>query len=203
MTGRGQTWQDFLPPNIPPPEVIGRKALLERCAQSGATISERQLRYLESVGALPRPVRRFHEGAPQALYPVWLPAVVVQVWDRYQGGHKPAMLAEELPDRLTYHALEYLYFTTGVINLTDLPAPFAEEYRQLFEKLARFFAADGNRRVRRIGLVIFVEDKDDPFASILWDPPAEITSVTPVDNAVTDNVASVTPLATPVIDKIS
>ena len=203
MTERGQTWQDLLLEGTPPPKVIGRKALLERCAQLGTTISERQLRYLESVGALPRPVRRFHEGAPQALYPIWLPDVVVHVWKQYQGGSKLAVLAEELPDRLNDHAQRYVFLTRGLIDLNNLPSPFGDRFRHLFEDLTQFFAASGNGRVRRIGLAIFEEGKEHQSVSILWDPPAEITSVTPADNAATDNVASITPLATPLIDKFS
>lgn len=80
-----ETWRDWLTPDAaqallgPRADkslLITRAELLERL---GGSVTERELRYWESSGALPRPVRQFHRGAVQALYPSWHVDVVSNV----------------------------------------------------------------------------------------------------------------------------
>ncbi len=67
-----ETWQDWLPPGVPaftPDELMPRAEFLTELRNRGIDASESDLRYWEYVGALPRPIRRWHEGATRALYP--------------------------------------------------------------------------------------------------------------------------------------
>lgn len=93
-----ETWRDWLPDGTPEPtylltreEVVAaaeRSARLGRLSnqQSGksivlgtGSISTGDLRYWESIGVLPRPLRRRHEGAQRALYPAWYTHLARQV----------------------------------------------------------------------------------------------------------------------------
>jgi hypothetical protein len=66
-----QTWIDWLSPeNVPPEsEWVTLDQLLASLAQEGMLISKRTMRYWESTGRLPRPVKRWRDKAMFALYP--------------------------------------------------------------------------------------------------------------------------------------
>lgn len=74
-TGR-ETWRDWWPLGWPEPEVITRADLLDQLAARGVPVDERLLRHWEQRGALPRAVRRSHQGQVQAVYPVWMADLV-------------------------------------------------------------------------------------------------------------------------------
>lgn len=46
-----------------------RTELLAEVNRVGASVTERTLTFWEKEGILPRPIRRWHDGAPRALYP--------------------------------------------------------------------------------------------------------------------------------------
>lgn len=73
------TWQAWLPPDVPPPRLIDRAALVAELAEEHIPVSERTLRHWENRGVLPHPVRRQHEGVVRALYPEWMAEVVAAV----------------------------------------------------------------------------------------------------------------------------
>jgi hypothetical protein len=80
-----ETWRDWLPPGAPEPErVLTRAEVLEHLARWRVDATENDLRYWEYVGVLPRPVRRWHNGAVRATYPDWFPHLVrrVRAWQR-------------------------------------------------------------------------------------------------------------------------
>jgi hypothetical protein len=70
-----QTWLQWLPAGEKPPsddELIDRDELLRRVKQEDEQdISPRTLRFWESMGIIPGPVRKRHSGATRALYPWW------------------------------------------------------------------------------------------------------------------------------------
>jgi len=72
-------FRDWLPPGSPEPELyelITRAQVLEEVHARGIRISESTLRVREAEGILPRPMRRWRDGATRALYPSWMPRLV-------------------------------------------------------------------------------------------------------------------------------
>jgi len=75
--GDFRTW---LPPGSPEPELddlITREELLEEIRAVPMRMSESTLRLRESQGILPRPMRRWRDGATRALYPRWMAELVI------------------------------------------------------------------------------------------------------------------------------
>lgn len=84
---RPETWEDWLPPEVPPDAVptITREAMLDHLLhRRNIAVTSRQLHYWEAEGLLPYPVRKHHEGAMYAFYPVWHYEVVAEIARRYQ-----------------------------------------------------------------------------------------------------------------------
>ncbi len=103
-TSQRETWREWLSPDAAlavlgpqadPRLLITRGQLLEHF--HGA-VTERELRYWESLGALPRPVRRFHNGAIHALYPAWYVDVVGNVHLRRAEKLPPAEIRSYVRD---------------------------------------------------------------------------------------------------------
>lgn len=80
--GQRETWEDWWPVGWPLPGVISRAELLDQLATRGVAVDERLLRHWEHRGALPRGVRRSHNGQVQAVYPLWMADLVsaLQGW---------------------------------------------------------------------------------------------------------------------------
>ena len=98
--GARETWLAWLPPGTATPaELLTRDELLARLGRWDVDASESDLRYWEYVGALPRPVRRWHRGATRAVYPSWYPALVRQLRALQRGG----LRLEEIGPRLRAH----------------------------------------------------------------------------------------------------
>ncbi len=57
-------------------DLITRDELVHRLAAEGIEVAPNDFRYWQTEGALPRPVKRWHNGATRALYPVWMVDVV-------------------------------------------------------------------------------------------------------------------------------
>lgn len=83
-----ETWRDWLSPEATlavlgpeadPALLVTREQLLESLQ---GVVTERELRYWESSGVLPRPVLRFHRDAVRALYPYWYDTIVGSVHSR-------------------------------------------------------------------------------------------------------------------------
>ncbi|MDP9470571.1 MAG: hypothetical protein M3Q71_07875 [Chloroflexota bacterium] len=64
-----ETWLDWLPAGAPEPELLSRDEVLARLQERGVDVSSSDLRYWEYAGVLPRPIRRWHQGATRAVYP--------------------------------------------------------------------------------------------------------------------------------------
>jgi hypothetical protein len=80
-----ETWRDWWPADVGLPETITRAELLARLADDGVMVSERQLRYWEAAGALPRPPRARPHGTLEAVYPAWYPGIVAMVPRLHKG----------------------------------------------------------------------------------------------------------------------
>jgi len=98
-----ETWRDWLPPNMPPQaedDLVTRDQLLDqvkrRCAADTKPVTEIDLRYWEHLGALPGPVRKWHNGATRALYPGWMWLAVREVRLLQRAGYSLAQIAPQL-----------------------------------------------------------------------------------------------------------
>src|SRR5215211_8268723 len=77
-------WRDWLPIGEPEPtadDLVTRDELLERVRESGIDFNARTFQHWEAMGALPRPLRRWHDGAVRALYPAWLALMIPLAWE--------------------------------------------------------------------------------------------------------------------------
>lgn len=78
-----ETWADWIPPGWFGPtdeELITRDELLEQTRELGAEIHPRTLQIMEKQGLVPRPVRRWHDGATRALYAPWVVDLVIRAY---------------------------------------------------------------------------------------------------------------------------
>lgn len=81
-----ETWLDWQCGELPPlDELLTREQLLERLNNAGVDVTERRLMFWETFGALPRPVRKRHDGATRALYPAWFIDAASIVANRKRG----------------------------------------------------------------------------------------------------------------------
>ncbi len=88
-----ETWRDpaWMAAGAPEPNLITRAELIERMAAYGLKkpVTETALRYWEYQGVLPRPVRQRHGDKTAALYPDWMPTVILAL--RYLEGRGLAL----------------------------------------------------------------------------------------------------------------
>jgi hypothetical protein len=97
------TWADWLPDGqSEPPQLITRAELLAELAREGVDVPERMLTFWESSGVLPRPVRRWRDGAPKALYPLGWQALVATVRAFQDQGLPLSDIATEVRVRAGY-----------------------------------------------------------------------------------------------------
>lgn len=109
-----ETWRDWLPEVAPDPdELLTRDELIGRLRSWRVDATEADLRYWEYAGVLPRPVRRWHDGAVRALYPDWFPHLVREL-RRLQ--RREGLTLEEIAPRLRVHARISLALSN---NITD------------------------------------------------------------------------------------
>ncbi len=99
---RRETWEAWQDRQAPPPRLVTREETLALLAELGLRVTERDLRFWEARGVLPRPVRRWYEGATRAVYPRWIVGLVLQLRYWQQEGLQLA----ELPGPLRLKAEE-------------------------------------------------------------------------------------------------
>jgi hypothetical protein len=81
-----ETWADVLLIGTPEPQLITREHLLQELHDATVDVSERILLSWEAKGVLPRPVRRWRDGAPRAFYPVWWGDIIREVRELRDSG---------------------------------------------------------------------------------------------------------------------
>lgn len=68
-----ETWRDWMPEGVPEPvNLMTREAFVARLNAIDVDVDEGDLRYWEYHGALPRAIKRWHDGANRVFYPRWL-----------------------------------------------------------------------------------------------------------------------------------
>lgn len=82
MTDKPQreNWREWVP-DASEPRLITRGQVLDYLARlkTQPPVTANDLRYWEGLGVLPQPIRRRHEGATRALYPLWYVPLVRQL----------------------------------------------------------------------------------------------------------------------------
>lgn len=161
------TWRDFLPPHLPPPELITRGELLAWLNEQGIDVTERTLRFWETEGTLPRAVRQSHQGVVQAIYPEWFRLVVAGVAGRRGQGEPLASIAADTPRMIRDVAQLAWGYVNGIMPLNE-----TEVGRDLIpglEKLAAS-AAEPGRPIARAVILLFDVTGSVPF-KLVWDAP--------------------------------
>jgi len=100
-TATGETWVDWVPHGWLAPtdeQLITRDELLKRAHEFGVEIHPRTLQQLENHGYMPRPVRRWHNGAVRALYAPWVVDLAIRAYTRRRGKWSPEAIQADVRD---------------------------------------------------------------------------------------------------------
>lgn len=100
-----ETWRGWLPDEIPSPdddELITRDQLLAIVNDQGIKISVSDLRYWERLGVVPRPVRKWHNGATRALYPTQMITAIKEVRRLQRHGLSLGEIGPRVRDRFAF-----------------------------------------------------------------------------------------------------
>ncbi len=153
-----ETWEDWLPPGASQPlNVITRDELIRRVRETGAELDSRDLIFWETEGVLPRPRKRWHDGAVRALYPEWAIYFVVTLRELQGAGHSLREISTLL--RRKFH----LSLATGAYNEIDSTETSTiifhpEAFITALAAYARHHAGQVGREVARAQVTLF--DKD-------------------------------------------
>ena len=141
-TAKRETWRDWQPAGAVEPrpeELLTRDQVLAQLARGRVKLAESDLRYWEQRGALPRPVRRWHEGAVRAVYPPWILDLIRRLRRLQREGYPLAAIGPQLrayvgegmtahhwqPERLTLPGAltrEIEHFAADVTRVRGVPA---------------------------------------------------------------------------------
>ncbi len=164
------TWVDWVREGAPDPrpeELITRDELIDELHRWGVPITTRELRYWEAEGALPRPVRRSHEGLVRAVYPTWVRGLVPHVRARRQRGVPLPEIGAQLRQQLSHEATAEeaeRALLLGLITLAGESALYPEAYGVDLsdpEELAVWDATEGAAVRRALGFT------DDELGDVL------------------------------------
>ncbi len=81
-----ETWVDWMPPGSPMPELLSHDELLKALHDRGVDVSPVALEHWRKSGVLPRPVRRWHDGATRPVYPIWLVGAITHLRQLQEAG---------------------------------------------------------------------------------------------------------------------
>jgi len=129
-----ETWLEWVPgsPELNLDALLSREEIIA-LLNVGDEVSETSLRYWESCGVLPQPVRRRKNGATRALYPLWYAALVRRLREYQTRG----FTLEELPSRMHAEARQLAVSgTLAVATSAGSLSPSAREFTNLFRQYA-------------------------------------------------------------------
>ncbi len=137
-----ETWRNWIADDSTDPtdsddEVITRDELLRRAAQWVEKVHPRTLQILEQQGLLPRPIRRWHDGAVRALYAPWMTDLVIRAYDHYRN-HSP--LEEAQADMRRYALSAYFGYHMHRDSQLRIPEDTLKQLRALAYRHTRFHA---------------------------------------------------------------
>ena len=81
-----ESWIDWMPPGSPIPELLSHDELLKALHDRGVDVSPVALEHWRKSGVLPRPVRRWHNGAVRPVYPAWLIGAITHLRQLQEAG---------------------------------------------------------------------------------------------------------------------
>lgn len=182
---RVTTWRDYLPPALPPMQLITRAELLTKLAARSEAVSARTLRYWEAEGVLPRAVRQFHEGSIQAVYPFWYDDVVQVVAQHRKEGKPLTEVAATVPSGINLLATFHWAMDQRILPLdTQRFANVVAEAQRITTTVEPVTRAQ----------LIFMGRDGTPIVQFFWIPPGEELSTTPTPNSMVDSTVTDLPL---------
>lgn len=159
-----ETWRDWQPVDAPDPYEYTQPVLLERLRdRAGVNVSANNLRYWQTVGAIPYPVRRQHDGAVRAFYPDWLLNLIPQLMRLQQNGDSWESIAAKMRELARQYAFPQVTLTVVGRNVESEQAATAKldaairAFIEWHEQVTgtsithadiRFFDADNRQRAR-------------------------------------------------------
>lgn len=152
-----ETWREWLSPEATltvlgpeadPALLITREELLESLK---GTVTERELRYWESIGALPRPVLRFHRDAVRALYPSWYDTIVGNVHLRRAEKLSPEETRFYVREMFADYSSRLVGWRTG--TGPPLPHRLVKELERLTSDLREHYGIQVNAASLTLGTV--------------------------------------------------
>ncbi len=129
-----ETWVDWIPAGWFGPsdeELITRDELLNRARALGADIHPRTLQILENQGLVPRPVRRWHDGAVRALYAPWVVDLTLRAYERRRGRWPLDRALEDVRGAVKNAMFVYAMDRWGG---RGIPLEFMEQLRELADR---------------------------------------------------------------------
>src|SRR5688500_16922142 len=131
-----ETWRDWAPdaPEPEPNTLLTREELLDRLSREGLATTGNQLRYWQSAGLIPYPIKRRIGQAVYAYYPPWI-IRLVGVLRQLQGRRTGAKLAAMRPTLRTVAkelaADEEMFVVFHPQNLAKRLVAIAEEFQSM------------------------------------------------------------------------
>ncbi len=157
-----ETWADVLLIGTPEPQLITREELLQEIHDATVDVSERILLSWESKGVLPRPVRRWRDGAPRAFYPVWWIDIIREVRELRDSG----VPLEQIRPRVRFLLFDRSRIHSTYAGARSAALTAALHYAHVHEQFS-------GRPVSRVELRFIDEDGN---ASTAFDVPVEAVS---------------------------
>ena len=127
-----ESWRDWAPDAPEPAELLTREELLDRLAAEGLPVTGNQLRYWQTAGLVPYPIRRRLGQAVYAYYPAWMVELVRGLIDLRAQGHTLPQIRAILRAKAPYRASGESWnitVTVGTDFIEQRLAAIAEEIR--------------------------------------------------------------------------
>jgi len=152
----GETWRDWLPEQLrdgAEHDLITRQELLATLRdQYGISMTGRTLQNWEVEGWIPRPTRRWSEGAVRALYPSWMPQFVVAARSA------KSLLARHQPPVDPRPYLEALARAFAIKTASDIDMPvFLAGLEEALEPFIERYETAGGLRPRQVEIRLYDE----------------------------------------------
>lgn len=94
-----ETWGDWVVPGYESGPLLTRDELANYMAGVGFKVSPDDLRYWEAEGVIPRSVKKWHNGATRAVYPIWMRSIIVFVRTSQENGDSLEVIGQHVRER--------------------------------------------------------------------------------------------------------
>jgi len=190
---KGETWRAWLPPGAPEPplaELLTRADILDWLDRRRLAVRENDLRFWEARGVLPRPWRKWRDGAARALYPAWYPVLVRELRRLQRDGYPLAEIGPRLREYLRtdpyltaawpqpVHEMPQVLLPVGVEPplpwpaFAATPSPLNYEVTLALRHFARGVGGAYGAKVAALALVVTLRDDQQLTFPLPLDPEA-------------------------------